>query len=69
MPTRSWPAARVPKAADRRDWLAAALDVRQRSREIWADLTARKLVSPVDTGRVSASERALARTEQLARTP
>ena len=57
------------EAADRRDWLAAALDVRQRSREIWADLTARKLVSPVDTVRVSASERALARTEQLARTP
>jgi tetratricopeptide (TPR) repeat protein/tRNA A-37 threonylcarbamoyl transferase component Bud32 len=56
-------------ATDRRDYLAAALDVRRRSRAIWVDLAARGLVSPVDTGRVSASGRDLARTEQLARSP
>ena len=56
-------------AADRRTYLAAALDVHQRSRAIWADLARRKLVSPIDTGRVSAADRAVARAERLARGP
>ena len=66
-PTRSWPAAAA--AADRRSYLAAALDVHQRSRAIWADLARRRLVSPIDTGRVSAADRAVARAERLAQGP
>jgi tetratricopeptide (TPR) repeat protein len=52
-------------AADRRDYRLAAMDRYRKSREIWFDLKARGLVSPVDTGLVSASARALARVERL----
>ncbi|HWB40903.1 MAG TPA: serine/threonine-protein kinase [Gemmatimonadales bacterium] len=41
----------------------AARDNYRRSHEIWADLTARKLISPIDTFRVAATARAIARTE------
>ena len=52
-------------AADRRDYRFAALERYRRSHEIWTDLKARGLVSPVDTGLVSASARNLAHAEQL----
>jgi tetratricopeptide (TPR) repeat protein len=51
--------------AERGGYHAAALDVYQRSRAIWDDLALRKLVSPVDTGRVSSAKRAVARAERL----
>ncbi len=51
--------------ADRRDYRLAARDRHRRSHEIWADLKTRGLVSPVDTGRVSAARRALERAERL----
>ncbi|HYC33427.1 MAG TPA: serine/threonine-protein kinase, partial [Gemmatimonadales bacterium] len=40
---------------DRRRYRAAALEMHRRSRDIWSDLKARGLVSPVDTYRVSAA--------------
>jgi non-specific serine/threonine protein kinase/serine/threonine-protein kinase len=52
-------------AADRRDYRYAAVERYRRSREIWADLQTRGLVSPVDTGLVSASARDLARAERV----
>ena len=54
-------------APDRHGYLAAALETHRKSLAIWSDLNARKLVSPVDTGRVSAAERAVAHAEVLAR--
>jgi eukaryotic-like serine/threonine-protein kinase len=54
-------------APDRHGYLAAALETHHKSLAIWSDLKARKLVSPVDTGRVSAAERAVAHAEILAR--
>ena len=56
----------VTAHADRRGYRVTARDRHQRSHEIWSDLKARGLVSPVDTGRVSAAARALARAERLA---
>jgi tetratricopeptide (TPR) repeat protein len=56
-------------AADRRSYRAAALDMRERSLTIWSDLEARKLVSPVDTGLITAARRAVANAKALARTP
>jgi hypothetical protein len=52
-------------AADRREYRLAARKQHRKSHEIWSDLSARGLVSPVDTGRVSAAARALARAERL----
>jgi eukaryotic-like serine/threonine-protein kinase len=52
-------------AADRRNYRLAARERHRRSHEIWSDLKARGVVSPVDTGRVSAAARALARAERL----
>ncbi|HEX6104359.1 MAG TPA: serine/threonine-protein kinase [Gemmatimonadales bacterium] len=49
--------------ADARSYRALALDMHRRSLAIWNDLEGRGLVSPVDTGRVAAAERAVARTE------
>ena len=56
-------------AADRNAYRAAAVDSHRRSLEIWSDLKARGLVSPVDTGLVTAAERAVAHAEVLARAP
>jgi non-specific serine/threonine protein kinase/serine/threonine-protein kinase len=50
---------------DRRDYQLAAMDRYRRSRDIWHDLKARGLVSPLDTGLVSASASAVARIERL----
>jgi hypothetical protein len=50
---------------ERRDYRLAAQERHRRSHEIWSDLSARGLVSPVDTGRVSAAARALARAERV----
>jgi tetratricopeptide (TPR) repeat protein len=55
--------------SDRHGYRAAALDVHRRSQAIWNDLARRKLVSPVDSGRVVAAGRAVARAERLARAP
>jgi non-specific serine/threonine protein kinase/serine/threonine-protein kinase len=52
-------------ATDRRRYRAAALERYRRSDEIWSDLSARGLVSPVDTGRVSAAARTAERAERL----
>jgi hypothetical protein len=52
--------------ADRRDYRLAAVERYRRSHEIWEDLNARGLVSPVDTGLVTASARDLAHAQQLA---
>jgi serine/threonine protein kinase/tetratricopeptide (TPR) repeat protein len=52
-------------AADRRDYRYAAVERYRRSHEIWMDLKARGLVSPVDTGLVTASARDLAHAERL----
>lgn len=52
--------------SDRQSFRTATLDRHRRSYEIWADLKARGLVSPVDTGRVSAAERAVTRAQRLA---
>ena len=54
---------------NRRAFRAAAIDSYRRSREIWSDLSARGLVSPVDTGLVTAAERAVVNAEALARAP
>jgi tetratricopeptide (TPR) repeat protein len=51
--------------ADRRDYRFAAVERYRRSHEIWSDLKARGLVSPVDTGLVTASARNLAHAERL----
>jgi serine/threonine protein kinase/tetratricopeptide (TPR) repeat protein len=51
--------------ADRRDYRVSAVERYRRSREIWTDLEARGLVSPVDTGLVSASARNLAHAERV----
>jgi non-specific serine/threonine protein kinase/serine/threonine-protein kinase len=56
-------------AAERRSYHSAALDVHGRSLTIWSDLEARKLVSPVDTGRITAARRAVADAKALARAP
>lgn len=56
----------ISAGAARRHRLAA-LDAYRRSEAIWSDLSARGLVNPVDTGRVTAARRALARAEALAR--
>jgi tetratricopeptide (TPR) repeat protein len=56
-------------AADRQNYRLAARERHSRSHEIWSDLKARGLVSPVDTGRVSAAARALARAERLVTLP
>jgi tetratricopeptide (TPR) repeat protein len=54
---------------DRLAYRSAALDRHGRSLAIWADLEARKLVSPVDTGRITAARRAVGQAEARARTP
>jgi hypothetical protein len=51
--------------AERQDYPLAAMERHRRSHEIWSDLMARALVSPVDTGLVTAAERAVARAEAL----
>jgi hypothetical protein len=51
--------------ADRRDYRFAAVERYRRSHEIWRDLKARGLVSPVDTALVTASARDLAHAERL----
>lgn len=56
---------RAVTAEERRHFLGAALDRHRRSHEIWSDLSARGLVSPVDTGRVSAAARAAERAERV----
>jgi tetratricopeptide (TPR) repeat protein len=53
-------------ASDRRAHRVAAREQHRRSREIWSDLMARGLVSPVDTAQVSAAAEAIARAERLA---
>ena len=50
-------------AAERSAHRSAALRMYRRSSEIWTDLTARKLVSPTDTFRVTAAARAVQRAE------
>ena len=55
--------------ADRRSYRAAALEMHARSLATWTDLEARKLVSPVDTGRITAARRAVANAKALARMP
>jgi tetratricopeptide (TPR) repeat protein len=52
-------------AADRREYRLAAREQHRKSHEIWSDLSARGLVSPVDTGRVSAAAAAFTRAERL----
>jgi eukaryotic-like serine/threonine-protein kinase len=52
-------------SGERRNFRLAAVERHRRSREIWLDLNTRGLVSPVDTGRVSAAERALAHAQGL----
>jgi eukaryotic-like serine/threonine-protein kinase len=51
--------------ADRRDYRLAAVERYRKSHEIWEDLNARGLVSPVDTGLVTASARDLAHAQRL----
>ena len=51
--------------ADRRDYRLAAVERYRRSHEIWENLKARGLVSPVDTGLVTASARDLAHAQRL----
>ena len=51
--------------ADRRDYRFAAAERYRRSHEIWRDLKARGLVSPVDTALVTTSARDLAHAERL----
>ena len=51
--------------ADRRDYRFAAVERYRRSHEIWRDLKARGLVSPVDTALVTVSARDLAHAERL----
>jgi tetratricopeptide (TPR) repeat protein len=53
-------------ASDRRIHRVAAGEQHRRSHEIWSDLMARGLVSPVDTARVSAAADAIARAERRA---
>jgi non-specific serine/threonine protein kinase/serine/threonine-protein kinase len=59
-------AGRPANASDRRNHRMAAREQHRRSHEIWSDLMARALVSPVDTARVSAAAEAAARAERLA---
>ncbi len=59
---------RVPSAPERGDYRTAALAMHRRSLEIWTDLEARGVLSPVDTPRVSAAHRAVLRTEGASRT-
>jgi tetratricopeptide (TPR) repeat protein len=47
--------------ADRASHRVAARDMYQRSLEIWSDLTARKLISPIDTSRLTTARRAVER--------
>lgn len=49
--------------ADRRGYRLAARERHRRSHEIWSDLAARGLVSPVDTGLVTAAARCQTRAE------
>ena len=51
--------------SDRRDYRFAAVERYRRSHEIWKDLSGRGLVSPVDTGLVTASARDLAHAERV----
>jgi hypothetical protein len=55
----------APEAA-RRDYVLMAREQHRRSHEIWSDLKARGLVSPVDTARVAAAARSLGHAERLA---
>jgi eukaryotic-like serine/threonine-protein kinase len=50
-------------APERGDYERAAFAMHRRSLEIWVDLQARGVVSPVDTPRVSAARRAVLRTQ------
>ena len=59
---------RAPSAPERGDYRTAALAMHRRSLEIWTDLQARGVLSPVDTPRVSAAHRAVLRTEGSSRT-
>ena len=59
---------RAPPAPERGDYRTAALAMHRRSLEIWTDLQARGVLSPVDTPRVSAAHRAVLRTEGTSRT-
>jgi eukaryotic-like serine/threonine-protein kinase len=54
-------------ASDRRAHRVAARDMYGRSWETWSDLTARKLISRIDTFRVETSARAVARMEEAQR--
>ena len=54
--------ARLPPA-ERRAHRMAGLAMHRRSLEIWSDLTARKLVAPVDASRLAAAAAAVKRTE------
>jgi eukaryotic-like serine/threonine-protein kinase len=51
--------------AERSKHRIAARNMYQRSLEIWSDLTARKLISPIDTHRVEMSDRAVKRIEAV----
>jgi hypothetical protein len=62
-------AGRPATSADRREYRLAAREQHRRSHEIWSDLHARGLVSPVDTGRVSAAAGAFARAQRLVAGP
>ncbi len=61
-------AAPTTPGADRRAHRVRAREMYGRSVEIWTDLTARKLVSLVDTFRLGAATRALNRTDAALRT-
>ncbi len=52
-------------AADLADYRLSTRQQFRRSRDIWADLKTRGLVSPVDTGRLADAERAYARAEEM----
>jgi hypothetical protein len=54
----------IPEA-DRRNYRFAAVERYRKSHEIWKDLETRGLVSPVDTGLVTASARDLAQAQRL----
>lgn len=60
-------ARRPPSPAAGREYRVTARDMYRRSLDTWADLTARGLVSPIDTGRLSAATRAVARAEDNVR--
>jgi tetratricopeptide (TPR) repeat protein len=54
-------------AAEREGYRRDALDAHRRSLIIWSDMKARGIVNPVDTARVTAAARAVARAEAVLR--